>query len=366
MSGARGAGAAALAAAALAAAPAAHAAAPSAALTKWNAIDGAVLTGDALIALEVETVRVRQGGTRARPGPVAVTYHAAIAVEAGLTARRTRFVRNRFSTAVAVRTSIGAMNGGRIAAGDGRFVVLPGGRGFAPPVVWCCGGGREVVVASDGRAGAPVPVAAGIDGERVRVLMRTADGATRLVSASPHALPGPDAPDPTVTDAAAPGAPARGTSAVGAGVAAWTDDPAGGVLWIGTPSDGGVAAPRAVRVGGRILGVWTDAGTVAVLLRQGRQVRVARIAPGATSPAIVWRGARVPRVGLGGGTLAVADGRVVFASRSGAVRRVSRTRGPVAAVAADGDRVAWFERIQRRGPDGLERRTVARLAQVAR
>jgi hypothetical protein len=63
----------------------------------------------------------------------------------------------------------------------------------------------------------------------------------------------------------------------------------------------------------------------------------------------VWSGARVPAVGLGGGAVAVADGRRVLASRGGAVRPVATARRAVDAVGVDGRRVAWVERAVRRG-----------------
>jgi len=350
-----------LAGACLAPAGPAAAAAPSASLTKWNRIDGAAFAGSRLVALDVETVRVRRGPR------VALTYHSVVAVGVELASRRTRFARNAFSTAVAIRTSIGSMAGARLAAaGADDWVVVPGGRGFAPPVVWCCGDGdREVVVVSDGRPDAPVPVAAGVDGPRVRALLRVADGSTLLVSAGPRALGDPDAPDGTRTEAVVSGTPGRGTSALAAGVVAWTDDPAAGVLRVAVPDDAGVRDERTVAVGGRVLGVWADAGEVAVAVRRGARVAVLRLPAGAATAVTAWTGTRVPRVALGGGTLAVGDGRAVLASRSGRVRRTATARGPVAAVAADGDRVAWFERISRRGPDGVARRTVARLARVA-
>ena len=71
-------------------------------------------------------------------------------------------------------------------------------------------------------------------------------------------------------------------------------------------------------------------------------------------------GARVPRVAVGGGSVAVADGRAVWAARGGALRRVTTARRPVDAVAIDGRRLAWAERGLRRGT----RVAVLRLAAI--
>lgn len=339
---------------------------PSASLTKWNQVSGVVFSGGYLVALETETVGVREPLASGRPGPLVFTYYSARAVRTRLVAGRTRFARPDFTTAVVVRTSIGTMSGSRIFAGGSSFVVVPGGLRFAPPVVWCCTAEDiEIVVESDGREGAAVPVAAGIDGARVRALTRDASGAGSLVSASPQLLPGPDDPDTSRMVTAFPGRPERGTSAIGPGVVAWADDPASGVLTLGVPNDTGVDTTRTVRLPGRILGVWADTGMALVLVRSGSVHRVMRV-PVTGSPTVAWSGPRVPRVAIGRGTVAVGDGRAVHASRTGRVRRVATSRGPIAAVAADGDRIAWMERITRRTADGPVRRTVARLARVRR
>ena len=64
----------------------------------------------------------------------------------------------------------------------------------------------------------------------------------------------------------------------------------------------------------------------------------------------MWSGARVPRVAVGGGSVALADGRAVWAARRGALSLRDHTaRRPVDAVAVDGRRLAWAERGLRRG-----------------
>jgi hypothetical protein len=341
--------------------------APTARLTKWNEISAAAFAGGRLVALDTETVRVRGAGTGGRPGPVAFVYWKTDAVSSALTANRLRFRRGAFDTEVAVRTSIGSLTGSRLAADGTAFLVVAGGRGFPPPVVWCCDAeGREVTLDSDGRAGAPAPFAGGFDGPRVRRLVRAADGAVSLVSGSPQLMGDPDAPDPTRTEAPLAIRPARGLAAIARGTLAWADPPAAGTVQVAVPSDAGIGEAVSHRLGGRVLGVWADPGLVVALVRSGRLHRVVRI-PAGGAPRVVWSGRRTPRVAVGRGAVVVADGRRILASRGGALRRVAQARGDVAAVAADATRAAWFERLTRRTAAGAAQRvTVARLTGVPR
>jgi hypothetical protein len=89
-------------------------------------------------------------------------------------------------------------------------------------------------------------------------------------------------------------------------------------------------------------------------------VRLIRLDPATGAARTVWSGTRLPRVSVGGRSVAVGDGRQVLASRSGVLRLVARSRGPVAAVAVDGGRVAWLERVRAR----RARVSVARLGRV--
>ncbi|MCC6829973.1 MAG: hypothetical protein IT200_01380 [Thermoleophilia bacterium] len=349
------------------AAPAA-AQAPTAPLEKWNEISAAALTGTDLLALDTETVRVRRRLAGGGLGPVEFTYHKTDLVGVGLAAGRRRFTRAAFDTRLAIRNSIGSQSGARLATGtDGASVVLPGAHGFAPPVVWCCpASGIEVVVESDGRSGAQRALAAGLDGTRVRMLMRSADGDVALVSASPGLLANPDDLDESRTAVPFAGRPSGGLAAIADGVVAWTEDPATGVVRHGAPADTGVTDVADTRFGGRVLRVWAAPGTVAALVRTGRVASVRTLEVASGTVRTVWRGTSLPRVAVGGGAVAVADGRRILAARAGPVARVAQARGPVAAIAVDGDRVAWFERvvIRRGGKPG--RWTVARLARVTR
>lgn len=339
---------------------------PTARVDKWDAMPAAAFVGDSLVALQTPTQTVRAAGTAGRPGPVQFTYFETVALRVGLAPGRTRFTRAAFSSAVTIRSSIASMAGATLGTGPGAFVVVPGGRGGPPPVVWCCTPrAQEVVVESDGRPGARAVVAAGIDGARVRMLARTADGGAVLVSAGPAALANPDDLDPSVTTVALPGRPAAGTSALTTGVAVWTDAPAEGVLIVADTSDAGAVVRLRIPMGGAIAAVRAADGVAVVTVRTGtRAVRVVRIDIATGAARVVWRGARIPRIAVGGGTIAVADRTAVYAGSGDAVRRVRTARGPVAAVAVTTGRVAWFEQLTVRVAGVARRRTVARLAVV--
>lgn len=333
--------------------------APSAAFVKWNEISQAVLAGRTLVALDTESVRVRQTPR----GPVRFTYFRTDALAVDLTASRRRFQRPAFSTRMTVRTSAGSLTGSRVTADTaGHLLLSTGGTGFAGPVLWCCtAAGVEVTVESDGRPDAPRTLAAGFDGTRVRLLMRDAGGAARLVSASPDVIPDTDQPDPTRTAAAFAGVPVGRLAAVTDGTVAWVDATAPTGVRTGVPSDTGVDGVVDHPMGGIVTGVLAAPGVVVATVRIGTRSRVVRLDLTTGRLRRVWSGGRVPRVALGGGTIAIADGRRVLTSRDGAVARLAaQANGDIAAVAVDGDRVAWFQRVLRAGT----RWTVARLAVV--
>jgi hypothetical protein len=293
------------------------------------------------------------------PGPpdLEFTYYRAEASRIALDATRRRFAAQP-DTVVNVSSSIASLTGTQIhGGGDGSFVLLPGPGGGAPPVIWCCtDDGDEAVVDSDGRANAARAVAVGFDADRIRLLMRDPAGGAQVFSARVADAEGVKERSPFT------GVPSRDTAAVAPGVVAWSDDVAGGVVRIASTTTGAVVPTHDISVGGRVLRVVADTGIVAVTARVGAGVQVIRIDPATGVPAIVWRGSRPPKVAVGGGSVVVADRKIILASLTGRVTRRAVARGAVSAVAVDGDRFAWFERIVR----DKQKRTVARLGVVPR
>lgn len=312
-------------------------------------------SGRHLVVAEAATVRVDPRLIEGAPRSAApFDYYRAEARRVALTPARTRFA-GPVEPLVAIRTSIARMRTGVLApGGGGTFAFAPATAGGAPPVTWCCDGdGAEVVVESDGRPDAPVAVAAAVDGRRVRHLLARPAGPWTLVGTDPVGL-GERRTEAPVGVTATPA-----TVAMAAGLLAWADPSAPAVLRTGTPGDGGLAPGREVPLPGTAVRVWAAPGIVAAAVRRGPRVLVVRVDPAGGSARVVWSGRRVPRVAVGGGAVAVADGRRVLAGRGG-LRLVRRSRGPVAAVAVDGRRVAWVERARARGA----RVSVARLGVV--
>lgn len=249
----------------------------------------------------------------------------------------------RIDHPVAVRTSAGAATGAAIrASGASRGLVLVApGASYAGPVIWCCDASdTEVVVESDGRGDAPRPIAATLDGTRVRWVATSPAGAVLAAG------------DPVegairATSVAFPGNPVRGTASLAPGLVAWADS-GGSVLNLATPTDEGVTGTRAIPQGGRVIGVWAAPGVVATAVRAGGRVQVAWNDPASGARRVVWRGMGTPKVAVGGRAIAIGTGSKVLTSRGGAAARAAGdARGPVAAVATDGSRVAVFERITR-------------------
>lgn len=264
-------------------------------------------------------------------------------------------------TPVVVRTQAGPLGPVAVTPGPGgTFTLLARGRGFAPPVIWCCDAqGVEVVMESDGRDDAPRALAAGVDGSRVRMLLASA-GAVRLVSASPQ----PEGAPPR-TQVIFPGRPREPLAVIAGNRVAWVDVASPNEVRTGVLGDGGVAVGLPLPRFGPVVGLWiTAAGTVVVASRVGGIVQVARHDPaaGGFRRLVVFRGSRVPALDVAGGVVAIADGRRILAGR-GLLAEVRRTTGVVSAVATDGRRLAIFERLS--GKAGL-RRTAVRLVRVPR
>lgn len=249
----------------------------------------------------------------------------------------------RIDHPVTVRTSAGPAIGAAIrASGAARGLVLVApGASYAGPVIWCCTtSGTEVVVESDGRGDAPRPIAATLDGTRVRWIGTSPAGAVLAAG------------DPVegavrATSVAFPGNPVARTASLARGLVAWADA-GGSVLNLATPTDEGVTDARAIPQGGRVIGVWAAPGVVATAVRAGGRVRVTWNDPVSGTHRVVWRGSRTPKVAVGGRAIAIGTGSKVLTSRGGTTARAAGdARGPVAAVATDGSRVAVFERITR-------------------
>lgn len=278
-------------------------------------------------------------------------------------ARRARVSGSSVSRAtkpVTVRTSAGPLTGTDIrATGVARGLTLTAsGASFAGPVIWCCTtGSLEVVVSSDGDGAAPHPYAAGLDGTRVRWIGTGPAGAF-LGSADPVENATRE------TSAAIPGRPGPGLASLRSGIAAWADV-GGTAIRMGVPADDGVSGIREVSQGGRVLTVRAAPGLVAAVVK-ARGYRVTRTDPATGTVRVVWRGPRRPQIAVGGRAIAIGAGTVVLTSRGGSAKKVGTARGPVAAVATDGSRVAVFERISRKTKVGTKvvrvKKTAVRIA----
>lgn len=291
------------------------------------------------------------------------TYWRTDAARARVSGSRIRGV----TTPVAVRTSAGPITGAAIrASGISRgFVLTASGAQFAGPVISCCDtGGTEVVLSSDGDAGAPHPYGAGQDGPRVRWIAAAPRGAGGAVLGSADPVENAE----RVTVAEIPGRPGPGLASVGRGIAAWADVAGTTVRW-GTPSDGGVDGIREAAQGGRVLEVRAVPGFIVAVVRRGGY-RVTRTDAASGAVTVLWRGSARPQVGAAGRAVVIGAGRAILTSRGGSARKVADARGPIAAIATNGSRVAVFERVSRtvkvKGRAKAVRTTEVRIAGTVR
>ncbi len=312
---------------------------PAAGASRTVTLDGwsqrtLAFSGDRLVWTEAATVRVDPAKIAGSPpGAQRFDYYRAETSRIRLDRRSQRFVGSP-ETPVAVRTSIAAMGPGLLVpTGAGNFIALPSARRFATPLVQCCDAeGLETVIVSDGRADAPVTLAASLVGTSVHYVQADASGA--LVQGSfPDGAP----------VAVSPGAGAVPLVAM-QGALRVQVDPAQPTLL--TWRDGATVV-RTAALPGPALRVWADGRAAAVAVRLGTRVGLLRV--GAGAPVLAWTGAQVPAVAVGGGSLAVADGRRVLASRSGRLKPVATARRAVDAVGVDAARIAWVERGTRKG-----------------
>lgn len=330
------------AAAALAAAPAASGATRTLTLEGWH--DRALaFSGRQLVWTEAATVRVDPRRIAGSPaGAQRFDYYRAETSRVRLDRASRRFA-GVPETPVAVRTSVARMTSGTLApTGDGGFVAVPGSTRPAPPVVWCCDeSGLESVIESDGRPDAPVAVAAGWTGSAVRFVQLDAAGRQVVRLGDPAGGP---VPAPVLAEPGAAGL----VAVAGADLRAWADPADPSSLRVAR----GAGAAATLALPGPALRVWAAPGLVAVLSRAGAGHVVTRVDAGAGAPRArrAWSGGRAPSVAVGGGSLAIGDGRRVLAARgAGATRLVTTARRRVDAVGVDGGRLAWVERGRKKG-----------------
>ena len=300
-----------------------------------------VFSGSQLVWTEAATVHVDPKKIAGSPpGAAPFDYYRAEAFRVGLNSRSRLFRTAAPENPVSVRTSVAAMGAGILSpTGDGGFVMVPRTSGVAPPVIHCCDDeGTETVLESDGRADAPVTIAATWDVGSVAWVQIGPGGLQQQRRASPL-TPSAVTTIPGTTPAVA------GLVAISPSGLAWVDPAAPTTLQV---QASGAATAVPVALPGPALRVWSATNVIAVAVRSGSRIALLRIDQPALRATRVWTGTTVPRVAVGGGSVAVAEARRVLAARRGSLKVLARTGRAIEAVGIDGRRVAWIDRGVRR------------------
>jgi hypothetical protein len=265
---------------------------------------------------------------------------------------------------ITIRTSAGRTTGGLLSGGaGGAFSLVATGKGFPPPVIWCCDPkGDEVVLQSDSRADAPQTIAVGSDGAATRFLIGNAETGYLLKSVNVVGPAPTQAADYATTKVAFPGKPVRGLAAIGTGLVAWADRPGPAQVSVGAPGPTAVTGVQVLPQPGRVLGVWAGGATVVVLSKAPDGLELGRYDMPSLQRTLIWTFRTPPTaLAVGGGVVTFVDGRNVILTAPGrASKGLMRAKGPVVALATDGRRVAVFDRrvVSRK------HRTVISLLQV--
>ncbi len=266
---------------------------------------------------------------------------------------------------VVLRTSAGVTTAGPLAGGPGgRHVIVATGRGFTPQVIFCCRpGGLDFPVQATGRPGAPVALAAALAWPLARTVTVAGDGGVELVTR--HVRQARDEPFGSRVVTPVDAAIAGGLVAMSPGTLAWVDARTSDIRVAAIPLGGATASPaRTVAPGGQVTRLHATDETILALIRRSAGFVLVRFDQPGLEPEVIWRGARAPGPTAAGRDVAVMiDGtRVQAHAPGGPLATVMSLRGPGAAVATDGRRVAAIERIQARGRRGPVRQSAIRVA----
>ncbi len=265
---------------------------------------------------------------------------------------------------IVLRTSAGTTTGGLLAGTDsGRHVLVATGVGFTPQVVFCCfpETGRAFPVETEGRPGAPVTVAATLDGEEARYVTRAADGQVTLRSRNVGAALSRRLVRPLGAVVAE-----RNITMSGAWLA-WIDAREPTTIKVATvnPATLEITPVIALPQSGTILRILVEPDLVSALVLTDGRYRLLRFDAPTWVATEVWSDVVAPGPLAVGGkavTYALADGVYNHVPGRPAPKRVSRAIGRVAAVATDAARIAILERRTRTRRGIVEKRSIIRMS----